>query len=1250
MSAVIPNPLVISAEQSVADAAALMDQARTLAAAAAISQHNQPDLQNSLLQKGRFSCVVVVETDQVVGVLTAADVVRCSVGPRPLSQVAVAEAMERSPRCVQETDLASTRAVLTVGQQVDYAPLPVLSPQGQLRGLLTTESLLWLAQQAPIGEPSGKQKALTHVTVSGKHRSAVNTIPAFPEPQLPCGVGLPSSDATGQPVASALLHDIISSIKACVISFRLFPDATCQHDFFSDGSEFIFGFSPAELFAQPDLWSSRLVELDFETAIKPAMQAVRQGQTRLDIEYRFRHGDGSIRWIGESCNARWDETQQCWMLTNVAIDITKRKQLEAHLRQSEAELRALFEAMDDLVMVLDRQGRYLKVVTNDSSKLCRPAPQIIGKTLAEVFPPEQANQFLAVVHHVLDTQAPAEFEYVLTAGGKERWFSAKCSAINTEQIVWVARDVSDRKQNELSLRQSEAKRRAILATMPDLMFRLGADGRYREVINPRPDLELFFHGRDPVGQRLADLVPADIANRKLTMKDQALATGELQLYEQQMQTDTGPRYEEVRVIKSDEDEVLFMIRDISDRKIAELELEATRNLLQQVINNLPVAVFAKDADTLRLTLWNDTCTKLMGYTPAEVMGKTDFDLFPAEQARTCVEYDRQAIEQRAVVEVPEETIQGGDGQPRIIHNRKLAVYDAQDRASLVIGIAEDITARKRAETTLRRQLAAIEAAVDGIGILQGDTYLYVNQSHGTLFGYDNATELVGKTWRELYSPSEIQRFERDIFPILARDRVWQGEATALRRDGSTFPEGLSLTLTEDDILICVCRDISEIKQAQAQIIHNALHDPLTGLPNRTLLEERLETAIQRAKRYRNYHFAVLFIDLDRFKVINDSLGHLVGDQLLIAIARRLQAHIRSVDLAARLGGDEFVLLLEDIEGADNVVQIVERILDDCQHPFVIQGHEVFTGMSIGIAMGNGHYDLASDVIQDADIAMYRAKQNRQSSYQFFGSAMRTAIVERHTLEMELHRAIELNELVVHYQPILDLRINQVIGFEALVRWHHPERGCLSPESFLTCAEETGLIVPIDRWVLAQAGHQLRQWQPMAVPHGPLKMHINLSTQHFNTSTLLQDIDQVMAEVGLDYPWLTIEITENVLIDNINNATKILNQLAERQIQASIDDFGIGYSSLQYLHRLPLKSLKIDRTFVHQIDTSDRDYQMVKTIAGLGRQLNLSVVAEGIENHHHLQLVQTVGCDYGQGFLFSRPLPADEIEATVLKMP
>ena len=214
------------------------------------------------------------------------------------------------------------------------------------------------------------------------------------------------------------------------------------------------------------------------------------------------------------------------------------------------------------------------------------------------------------------------------------------------------------------------------------------------------------------------------------MKDQALATGELQLYEQQMQTDTGPppppRYEEVRVIKSDEDEVLFMIRDISDRKIAELELEATRNLLQQVINNLPVAVFAKDADTLRLTLWNDTCTKLMGYTPAEVMGKTDFDLFPAEQARTCVEYDRQAIEQRAVVEVPEETIQGGDGQPRIIHNRKVAVYDAQDRASLVIGIAEDITARKRAETTLRRQLAAIEAAVDGIGILQGG-HLFIRQ-------------------------------------------------------------------------------------------------------------------------------------------------------------------------------------------------------------------------------------------------------------------------------------------------------------------------------------------------------------------------------------------------------------------------------------------------------------------------------------------------------------------------------------------
>jgi diguanylate cyclase (GGDEF)-like protein/PAS domain S-box-containing protein len=1117
-SAIIYNPLVIAPERRIGDAAALMDKARLSADAASSCSGDDPDLRDPLLQKGRSSCVVVVEGGRVIGLLTETNIVRCITGPQPATQVTVAEAMDPPQRVLRECELTSAEAVLKIGQQTGYAPLPLLNQGGQLIGLLTPESFLWLSHQLLQPKPDEGQRGLRETTVPSADASsfsaALKQPPTATRDQATYG-------KNGLPIASTMLHDIISHTKACISHFRLFPDATWQYDFFSEGSELIFGFSPQELMSQPELWATRVAAEDFQNVIIPAVQAVQQGQDHLDLEFRFRHRDASIRWIGESCHARWDDNRRCWVVTNVAIDITERKQIEAYLRQSEAELRALFEAMDDLVIVLDSQGRYLKVVTKDASKLCRPAPQLMGKTLEEVFPPEQADRFLAIIHTVLETQTAEEFEYILTIDGKERWFSAKCSAIDADQVVWVARDVSDRKHNELTLRKSEAKRRAVLAEMPDLMFRLGADGRYREVINPRPDLELFFQGRDPVGQRLVDLVPAEIARRKLAMKDQALATGKLQLYEQQMQTENGPRYEEVRVIKSDEDEVLFMIRDISDRKIA--------------------------------------------------------------------------------------------------------------------------------EKTLKRQLAAIEAAVDGIGILQGETYLYLNQSHGTLFGYDKATDLVGKTWRELYSPEEIQRFEQEVFPILQRDRVWQGEAIALRRDGSTFPEGLSLTLTDDDFLICVCRDISELKQAQAQIIHNALHDPLTGLPNRTLLEERLDIALQRAKRYPHYHYAVLFIDLDRFKVINDSLGHLVGDQLLIAIAKRLQTHTRSVDLAARLGGDEFVLLLEEVENPETVAHIVERILDDCQNPFMIEGHEVFTGMSIGIALGNNNYTLASDVIQDADIAMYRAKQNRQASYQFFGSAMRTAMIERHTLEMELHRPIELNELVVHYQPIFDLVTPQLVGFEALVRWHHPVRGYLTPDTFLTCAEESGLIVPIDRWVLAQAGHQLHQWQTRFSLDQPLKMHVNLSAQQFTTGNLLSSIDQAVAEVGLAYPWLAIEITENVLIDNIDRATMLLNQLAERHIQASIDDFGIGYSSLQYLHRLPLKSLKIDRSFVHQIDTSDRDYQMVKTIVGLGRQLNLSIIAEGIENQHHLRLIQALGCEFGQGYLFARPLPADQIEPFLLSL-
>jgi len=460
---------------------------------------------------------------------------------------------------------------------------------------------------------------------------------------------------------------------------------------------------------------------------------------------------------------------------------------------------------------------------------------------------------------------------------------------------------------------------------------------------------------------------------------------------------------------------------------------------------------------------------------------------------------------------------------------------------------------------------------------------------------------------------------------------------------------------EDIVWYGVLLDVTEKKQAQELIIHNALHDPLTDLPNRTLLVERLELAINRAKRVESYLYAVLFLDLDRFKVINDSLGHLAGDRLLQDIAQKLKAHLREVDLVARIGGDEFVILLEDIPGIEKAIQITQRILKDFQTPLILNDAEVVISTSIGIVLGTNDYCQASDLLRDADIAMYRAKAHERSSYKIFDVKMHTQAVNRLTLETDIRKALEREEFAIYYQPIVDIlgdrydkqnqpQAGRLIGFEALVRWQHPTRGFVLPREFMAIAEETGLIVQIDRWMLYTACQQLANWKKKFINHLPLKISINLSAQDIRQPSLIEDIDRILAQTSLTGDSIALEITESMLIENISKTINLLTELKARKIQISIDDFGTGYSSLNYLHRLPTDNLKIDRSFVSQMQEGNRNYQVVSTIIALSNQLGLGTVAEGIETPQQLQWLQQLGCEFGQGYLFSQPLDRQTAEA------
>ncbi len=441
---------------------------------------------------------------------------------------------------------------------------------------------------------------------------------------------------------------------------------------------------------------------------------------------------------------------------------------------------------------------------------------------------------------------------------------------------------------------------------------------------------------------------------------------------------------------------------------------------------------------------------------------------------------------------------------------------------------------------------------------------------------------------------------------------------------------------------------AELKAAADLVMYNALHDPLTDLPNRTLLMERIEVAIAQAKQSDGYRYAVLFLDLDRFKVINDSLGHLVGDKLLQIIAQRLAGYLRDVDVVARLGGDEFVILLDGIAGQAPVIDLVDRILNDCQTPFLLDGYELFIGISIGVVLGNRDYGQPSDLIRDADIAMYRAKAQGTNSYKVFDANMHTQALKRLTLESDLRHALEQQEFRVYYQPIIDILRDRLVGFEALVRWQHPTRGFVSPVDFVPIAEETGLIVAIDSWVFRTTCIQLADWKKRFPHRLPLKISTNLSAQDLRKPNLIEEIDQVCQEMGLVGSDIALEITESLLIEDINKTIGLLTELKERQIYLSIDDFGTGYSSLNYLHRLPADTLKIDRSFVGQMQEGNRNYQVVSTIITLSDKLGLGVVAEGVETPQQLSWLQQLNCEFGQGYLFSKPLPADEIEELFLK--
>lgn len=576
----------------------------------------------------------------------------------------------------------------------------------------------------------------------------------------------------------------------------------------------------------------------------------------------------------------------------------------------------------------------------------------------------------------------------------------------------------------------------------------------------------------------------------------------------------------------------------------------------------------------------------------------------------------------------------------------------------VLSIHRDITERKLADDALSESEYKMRTLLDSMseGLIQVSKYdiiEFVNNRFCEMIGYTR-DELLGKVTLEVLFDDQERQFVNGVNNKRLQGRSGQYELKLQMKSGETLHAivgGAPVINAANQITgtMCVITDITERKRIEEQMAHDAFHDALTGLANRKLFMEHLHLALARNKREENGMFAVLFLDFDRFKLINDSLGHAEGDRLLKAIAGRLKFILRPGDLVARLGGDEFTILLGEIDSPTDAIHIAERIHDEMGVPFDLGGSEIVTSASIGIAFSNKDYMEAEEVLRDADIAMYRAKARGKACHQIFDQTMHEEARNRLIIEREMRQALEQNEFCIYYQPIVDLKSGFLSGFEALIRWQHPVRGMVSPAEFIPIAEENNLILPLGRWILNESFRQLKAWQLANPAAEDLMISVNLSGKQFIQPDLVDQVAAALAESGLAPKCIKLEITESYLMENSELAVKTLSRLRALGLQLSLDDFGTGYSSLSYLHSLPVSYLKIDRSFVIRMVESRESSEMVETIIRLAQTLKMKVIAEGIETVDQMAHLQGLNCEFGQGYLFSKPVDSESAQLLIGRM-
>ncbi|MGM7280496.1 PAS domain S-box protein [Pseudomonas guariconensis] len=1041
----------------------------------------------------------------------------------------------------------------------------------------------------------------------------------------------------------------------------------------SRATQALFGFEPDQPLPNDIDYLDLLPEED-RARTRQMFQAVVNGEpVEPAMRHRIRWPDGSAHWLevtGSLTHAPDGRPQ----MIGVVREITRQHDRETALINSEKRFATLFHLSPNVILLTRRQdGMIFEVNQHFEDMFGWPGHQVIGKTTLELglwVNPELRHQVLDNTRN--SNGGPLTLEVQFRASTGKLHDGILCTqSIELEGVTYLLStfvDTSERKRAEQALKDSQerldlALDSAQLGTwdwhIPSGMLYGSARAAQLHGLPPVPfheSFEAFFEGvseheRSVMRQTYRSLREGPAGNYQVTYR---------------VQLDNGQsRYIEsrARLYRDEQGNPLRMagtLLDITDQVEREQRLSASEEKFASLFQVSPDPICVTRQDNGQFIEINRAFTQTFGWSAEQVIGRTAEQIgLWAESAKRAQRIE-QVIRERALSNVAVVVNHhNGSSLTCVISSCQITV----DNQPCSVTTLRDITQQQRAEAALKASeekfAKAFHSSPDAITLTERSTgrYLEVNDGFCRLTGYSSA-EVIGRTVYEIGIWADDKQRAALLTELRERGRVHHREMLGRNKRGDILTVEVSvepLSLNEADCLLLTARDVSQLKNAQAQIRHLAYHDPLTNLPNRALLMDRLSQQIALLKRH-NLRGALLFLDLDHFKHINDSLGHPVGDTVLKIITARLEASVRLEDTVARLGGDEFVVLLSGLEGSRDQVEAKVRDLADTlrellAEPMSLDGQRLQVTPSIGVALIPDHGATPADLLKRADIALYRAKDSGRNTTQLFHTSMQKAASERLRMETDLRLALARGELALHFQPQVDARDNRIVGAEVLLRWHHPQLGQQPPSQFIQVLEESGLILEVGSWILDEACDACaRMLEDGLIDADDFSLCVNISPRQFRQNDFVERVLRSLDDYRLPRRMLKLEITEGIVIQNLEDTISKMRELKRYGVSFAMDDFGTGYSSLTYLKRLPVDALKIDQTFVRDAPIDPNDAEIVRAIVAMARSLDLAVIAEGVEQSDQLEFLERQGCYLYQGYLHSRPLPLPEFRQMLMEAP